>query len=46
MILALPAVETTTTPPDPDQLADPVLLDHIDQYRPVSGAESEHGAPR
>jgi two-component system sensor histidine kinase KdpD len=45
MILALPAVESSTAPLDPDQLADPVLLDHIDQYRPVSGAGSEHGAP-
>jgi two-component system sensor histidine kinase KdpD len=44
--LALPAVETTPTSPDADQLADPALLDRIDNYRPTPGGANSSGEHR
>jgi two-component system sensor histidine kinase KdpD len=44
MALALPAMEPSAAPPDPDQLADPALLDRLDNYRPGAGADRPPGA--
>jgi hypothetical protein len=34
VVLALPAVESVSTAPDHEQLADPALLDYLDHPRP------------